>query len=374
MTASPDTLSQPSQPSYQAPWGLRSGLAMTVYTALRLSQRWEHYTQETAPSYQDHIFTGAQSVPIFGQYSLPPIAQPDQKTKSKIKGTIVATYGITGNLDNQWFLKILRRKAIDRNYAVVLFDWRAHGKTAQLSPVLTSDGLFEGQDFVEIAKQAKALGCPPPYWFMGYSLGGQLALWGIKAGQDDPDFAPDFAGGAVICPSLDSERSLTTLVSTPIGRYLERVITKQLRTLAHELLAYHPTEFDPAAIDRAKSIWTFDEQLVIGRLGFATVSDYYTASNALTILPHLTKPTQILYAADDPLFDPAIIPELQAIAHKNAALHLQLTAQGGHVGYLSNKACQRAFGDRDPWWAWNRILENCDAAIPPKQPELVELR
>jgi len=48
-------------------------------------------------------------------------------------------------------LRILGRKAFAQGYAVVLFDWRAHGKTALLSPSLTSDGLYEGEDFVRIA-------------------------------------------------------------------------------------------------------------------------------------------------------------------------------------------------------------------------------
>ncbi len=77
--------------------------------------------------------------------------------------------GFTGVLDNQWFLRLLGRKAFARGYAVVLFDWRAHGKTAELSPTLTSDGLYEREDFVRIAA-AKAMGCPP-------HSGLQASLW-----------------------------------------------------------------------------------------------------------------------------------------------------------------------------------------------------
>ena len=29
----------------------------------------------------------------------------------------------------------------------------------------------------------------------------------------------------------------------------------------------------------------------------------------------------------------------------------------GHVGYLISKKCQHEYGDRDQWWAWNRIFE-----------------
>jgi predicted alpha/beta-fold hydrolase len=339
---------------YEPPWGLHNGLAMTLYTALRASQRWQALTHEPEPEYEAKILTGADRVPIFAKIAIP----------QNPKGTIVGTYGITGSLENQWFLSILGRKAFAQGYAVVLFDWRAHGKTAELSPTLTSDGLYEGKDFVHLAAQAKAIGCPAPFWFTGYSLGGQLALWAVKAAQTIPDWGAELTidpaeigGGAVICPSLDSNRSLPYLENDRFGKYVEQAITKQLKILAWQSYQYHPKAFDRAAIERVHSIWSFDHELVIGRLGFATVEEYYEASSALHQLPHLTKPTLILYAADDPLFDPSIVPDLEAISAKNEAIDLVLTEHGGHVGYLSSVACQRQAKDRDPWWAWNRSLE-----------------
>jgi uncharacterized protein len=316
---------------------------MTLYAALGMSRDWEKHTIEPEPIYQEHVFTGDGGVPIFGIVAIPPQA----------KGTIVATYGITGTLENQWFLRILGRKAYAQGYAVVLFDWRAHGKTAELSPQLTSDGLHEGEDYVQIARQSLGLGCPAPMWLVGYSLGGQLALWGIKAGQD----VPEIAGCAVICPSLESDRSLTYLMAHPIGKYLERAISKELRKLAWGLHHHHPTEIDPLAIERATSIWGFDRELVIPRLGFDTVQDYYAATSPLYFLEELTKPVLIIYAADDPLFDPTLAAELRDIAHTRSNLDLLLTPHGGHVGYISSQACQRLNIDRDPWWSWNRVLE-----------------
>lgn len=339
-----------AMPPFQPPWYLSSGMVMTVYFAQVASQFWEQWTPAPEPDYQDHIFTGAQGVPIFALWTVPPRA----------RGTIIGTYGITGDLDNQWFLRILGRKAAAAGYAVVLFDWRAHGRTAVLSPTLTSDGLYEGEDFVYIAAQAKALGCPPPFWFTGYSLGGQLALWGIKAAQTaDPAIIDpaDMGGGAVICPSLDSQRSLRYLTEHPLGRYLERAIASTLKQLAWTLHHNHPGEFDPAAIERANSIWGFDQELVIDRLGFATVEEYYTASSPLPLLPRLTKPTKILYAADDPLFAPTLVQDLTSASAQNPHIDLTLTQHGGHVGYLSSAEGQAIAGDPDPWWAWNRILD-----------------
>nr|WP_317108149.1 alpha/beta fold hydrolase [Chroococcidiopsis sp. SAG 2025] len=347
---------------------------MTVYTALWASKDWEKTTSHPEPNYEAVIFHGAGEVPIFGWVAIP----------ENPKATIVGTYGITGTLENQWFLRLLGRKAFAQGYAVVLFDWRAHGKTAQLSPTLTSDGLYEGEDFVCIAAQAKAMGCPAPFWFTGFSLGGQLALWGVKAAQTwgisdqlpvtsdqlpisarlpTPDslLPQDIAGAAVICPSLDSNRSLSYLVKHPLGRKLEQTIAKQLKKLAWQIYEAHPGAIDAAAIEKTNSIWGFDNELVIEKLGFPSVEAYYEASSGLHILPQLQKPTLIIYAANDPMFDPAIVPDLQAACDRNPQLDLLLTRYGGHVNYMSDRACQQRFADPDPWWAWNRVLEWIDS-------------
>ncbi|MBD2728260.1 alpha/beta fold hydrolase [Nostoc sp. FACHB-892] len=341
-------------PPYNPSWFLQNGVIMTVYTALWGKRYWESTTLLPEPSYHEKIFIGGQGVPIFGLVAIPENAH----------STIIGTYGITGELETEWFLRVLGRKAYAQGYAVVLFDWRAHGKTAELSPTLTSDGLYEGEDFVRIAAAAKAMGCPGKFWFTGYSLGGQLALWAVKvAGEVIGEYEDlglensDIGGGMVICPSLDSERSLSYLVTKPFGRYLEAGIAQNLKKLAWRIHDAHPGSIDPAAIERANSIWGFDNELVINRLGFPSVEAYYQASSALQILPQISKPTLILYAADDPLFDPAIIPELEEACDRNSAIDLLLTQYGGHVGYLSSKNCQRQVQDSDPWWAWNRVLQ-----------------
>ncbi len=331
---------------------------MTLYIALWAGRNWDASLTEPEPPYREHVFQGAEAVPIFGISAVPPNA----------KGTIIGTYGITGTLDNQWYLRLLGRKAYAQGYAVVLFDWRGHGKTAELSPTLTSDGLLEGKDFVHIAAQARTHGCPAPFWFTGYSLGGQLALWGIDAAQTVANWGPElrfqsseFAGGAVICPNLEANRSFAYLVKSPLGKYLEKAIAKSLKQLAWQIHQAHPSALDPVAIERVNRLWDFDHELVIKQLGFRSVKEYYAVTSPLYFLPKLEKPTLIIYAADDPMFDPTLVPELQRICSKNPSLNLLLTEQGGHVGYLSSRKGQRISEDDDCWWAWNRVLDWIDS-------------
>lgn len=349
------------KPSFLPPLPLRSGLAMTLFNVFVANDRWLKTAVSYEPTYTAQVMRGADGVPLHTWRSPIP---------TETKGTLIATYGITGSLENQGFLRQWGRWAYERGYGVLLFDWRAHGKTAALSPTLTSDGLYEGEDFVHLAAQAKALGYAPPFWFGGYSLGGQLALWGIYKGDSADqwgsfeDFGPaDIGGGMAICPSLESERSLRYLTAHPLGRYVEKAIANNLKKLAWELHHYHPDAFDPAAIERADSIWGFDEELVINPLGFASVSDYYAASSALPLLPQLSKPTFLLYAADDPLFDPTLVPELQALANRLPSSHplqLHLTRFGGHVGYIAYRPCQRQHQDPDELWAIHRSLDWLD--------------
>lgn len=336
---------------YQPPLLLKNGFLNTVYTALFSANNWQKTLVYTEPKYQEIIFQGASNIPIFAKAATP----------THPKGTIIGTYGITGTLENQWLLKILACQAFANHYAVIFFDWRAHGETAKLSSTLTSDGIYEGKDFIYIASQAKKMGFPTPFWLTGYSLGGQLALWGIKEAQtieNELELSDsDIGGCAVICPSLDSNRSLDYLVQNKFGRYIEKSITKGLQKLAWELYSYYPNEIDPEAIKRANSIRGFDHELVIKRLGFSTTEEYYHASSPLPFLPHLKKPILILYAIDDPMFDPSIITDLKLACQNNPQINLLLTQYGGHVGYISSAACQQKLNDSNPWWAWNRILE-----------------
>ncbi|MCH9054347.1 alpha/beta fold hydrolase [Synechococcus sp. PCC 6716] len=327
--------------AYWPPLGLRSPIAHTIFTA---------YGQRYGCPYrwhpqQEHLFAGAQGVPLYGQGCRVPHA----------RGTLIATYGITGDLTNQWYLHTLAHWGQQRQFDVVLFDWRAHGRSGHLSPTLTSDGLYEGKDLCLIAQQCNELGYTAPYWLVGYSLGGQLALWGAWFAQGTNNDL--IAGAAVMCPNLDSNRSLAHLGQTFWGRQFERAISRELQRLAQQLHAAHPTSIDLAAIAGINTIAGFDRTLVIERLGFPSVEAYYHASSPLHFLPQLRLPTWILYAADDPLFDPALVPELVAIADRNPALEVVLCEYGGHVGFVSAPTCQRLWGDPDYCWGIHRLLD-----------------
>jgi len=104
---------------------------------------------------------------------------------------------------------ILARKAYSQGWAVLIYDWRGHGKIAELSPVPSADGWREGENQLKMAAEMVAMGCPDVVALAGLSLGGQLTLWGLKAAIAQN--CSLVKCGAVLCPNLESNHSLDYL-------------------------------------------------------------------------------------------------------------------------------------------------------------------
>ncbi|WP_017303413.1 YheT family hydrolase [Spirulina subsalsa] len=340
--------------NYQVPWYLRQGLVHTLWASKRYGKRWEEQGEQAAwlrrfppMIWREKVFTGADDVPLWGVWSCPPRA----------KGTLIITYGITGTVEQAWYAQTLARKAYEQGWAVLLYDWRFHGKTAELSGVPCSDGWREGWDQVRLAEQLVELGCPPFVGLVGFSLGGQLALWGLKAAEWEKSRLIGF--GAVLCPALESNRSLTWLQTTWVGRRIERVLTEELRAFVAQQCGFHgrggaslPEHLSPDVVNRIDSIMGFDREIVINYYGFPSVRDYYEQTSGLYLLDQIRQPYLVIYAADDPMFEPDLVPEIEARMAGHPDGTLLLTTHGGHLGHLTDPTPQE-----DEFWGLNRLLE-----------------
>ena len=336
--------------TYQAPWYLSNGLVQTITTSFWYGTTWGWWGEKVpwlshlpVIPWQEKVFTGADGVPIWGMWSCP----------NNAKATLIITYGITGQARTAWYAHILARKAYKQGWAVLIYDWRGHGKTAELSPVPSSDGWREGEDQLKMAAELVAMGCPDYVALAGLSLGGQLTLWGLKAAAEKN--CPLVQCGAVLCPNLESNRSLDYLLSTTAGRAIEQTLAKQLREEALKRLERFPDAVKPSAVDQVNSIRTFDEYMVIDYYGFRSVAEYYQKTSGLYLLDTINLPYLVVYAADDPLFDPDLVQELQQKVSCNPCSHLILTSQGGHVSHISTPTAEE-----DEFWGLNRLLEFCE--------------
>lgn len=341
---------------YQPPVYLTNGLLQTVITDAWYGKTWKRWGDKVSwlnhlppIPWQEHIFTGADGVPLWGLWSCPNYA----------KGTLILNTGITGEVKNAWYAHILARKAYKHNFAVLLYDWRGHGRTAELSPIPSSYGWREGADQVELAQQLVKMGCPEQVALVGFSLGGQLALWGLKAAIEQN--CRFIKGASVLSPHLESNRSLAHLRRTVAGKAIERVFVKNFRTLAAKRQLLFPETMKPGALKRINSIDSFDQEMVIDYYGFASVAEYYEKTSALYFLDKLTRPYFMLYSQDDPMFEPGLVADLKERVARNPQAYLLMTKHGGHTAHISKN-----IDLSDKFWGMNRLLEFCQKLLNEK--------
>src|SRR5262249_34718436 len=112
---------------------------------------------------------------------------------------------------------------------------------------------------------------------------------------------------------------------------------RTLREKARAKLAVYPGLFDANRLQRAESIFEFDDAVTAPVHGFADAHDYYARSSSLAWLPSIRRPTFLLSAVDDPFLPSSVLDDVQGAARDNPSLHLDFTPHGGHVGFVAGR-------------------------------------
>jgi len=196
--------------------------------------------------------------------------------------------------------------------------------------------------------------CAPlaPLAAVGFSLGGNVLLkWlGEKGG------ALDLLAAAAVSVPLQLDRCADRLDRGFSKLYRDRLL-RELKDYIHHKRA-HLQRLGEAGerekLDRLgdlsgiRSFWEYDDRVVARLYGFRDAEDYYRQSSSRQYLQSIQVPTLIVQAWDDPFTTPEILP---AEAELSSHVRLEITAGGGHVGFVAGSPA----GPR--YWLEQRIPE-----------------
>ena len=84
------------------------------------------------------------------------------------------------------------------------------------------------------------------------------------------------------------------------------------------------------ALARVRNLEEFDDLYTAPVHGFANAQDYWTRASAKPWLKHITVPTLVLNARNDPFQPAAVLPQAHEVS---AAVRLEQPEDGGHVGF-----------------------------------------
>ena len=167
----------------------------------------------------------------------------------------------------------------------------------------------------------------------GVSLGGNVLLKYL--GERGDAVPAQVRGAAAMSVPFDLARGCRH-ISRGFSKVYERHFLKTLRAKARAKMARYPDLIpDPAALERARTLWEFDDIVTAPVHGFDSAEDYYHKSSSIRFLQGIRVPTLLLSAEDDPFLPPEVLSEVREIARTVPALEVEFVKRGGHVGFVS---------------------------------------
>jgi predicted alpha/beta-fold hydrolase len=240
-------------------------------------------------------------------------------------------HGLEGTIRSHYLLGVLARARRMGWAADALIFRSCNGETTRARRFYHSG---ETSDLDFVVERLVREHPEEPLVLAGFSLGGNVLLkWLGERG----DRAPSQVRGAVaVSVPFDLERG-SRFIERGFGRVYTRHFLRTLRAKAQAKLAHEPDLFDPSALERARTLYDFDDVVTAPVHGFADAHDYYTRSSSLGFLSAIRHPTLLLSARDDPFLPAAVLDEVERIAATNAYLTTEFHARGGHVGFISGR-------------------------------------
>lgn len=170
-------------------------------------------------------------------------------------------------------------------------------------------------------------------YYIGYSLGGNILL---KYLGDEKHTKPgNFKAGVAISAPVDLPSCVVEIHRKRNrlyhNRFLKTLVEKV--TLKSQLM---PDKLDASALKNIKTLTDFDRHYTAPLHDFTSAEDYYEKASSKPYLPHISIPTLLLQAQDDPMLGVHCFPFKEA--EESEHLHLLVTRYGGHVAFTQPRS------------------------------------
>jgi len=267
-------------------------------------------------------------------------------------GRLLVLHGLEGTIRSHYLRGLLAR-AHERGWAADALIFRTCNGEMTRTRRLYHSG--ETTDLDSVVRRLLQEHGSQPLALAGFSLGGNVLLKWL--GEHGANLPQQVRAAAAVSVPFDLERG-ARFIERGFARVYTRHFLRTLRAKARIKLERDPGLFDADALERARTLFDFDDAVTAPVHGFADASDYYRRSSSLGFLSAIRRPTLLLSAYDDPFLPPAVLQEVERLARENVHLRVEFHRRGGHVGFISGRA---------PWapryYAEERVLEFLEASV-----------
>lgn len=164
---------------------------------------------------------------------------------------------------------------------------------------------------------------------VGFSMGGNQTL---KYLGEEPDKVPRQVKKAVVFSVPCDLASSAHLLARPVNRIYMYYFMKGLKAKIRIKARQYPDSIDTSALAGMISFLPFDDTYTAPIHGFQDAADYYSRCSSKQFLRTIRVQTLLVQSADDPFLPASCYPGQEA--QENPHLFLEITAHGGHVGFI----------------------------------------
>jgi len=304
---------------FQPAWLLRNAHLQSMITGLGLRRALIRLRPNPMVSQsREYLLDCGEGVRLQGFHT----PQPDGVSP---RGLVVMLHGWEGSSRSNYILSAGAR-LFDSGFNVFRLNFRDHGDTHRLNPGVfhscRPDEVLTALGDMQARIHASAWGVA------GFSLGGNFAL---RVALKGPARGLAVARSVAICPVLDPDHVLKLMESGPT--FYESYYNRKWASSLRKKQEFFPDRYDYEGWFKQPSMRERTRFLATRYYGFDSLEDYFQGySVAGQRLAELTIPSSILMAADDPVVPVGDIDSLP----ENPRLEVEVTAHGGHCGYLKN--------------------------------------
>jgi len=194
-----------------------------------------------------------------------------------------------------------------------------------------------------------------PFLLTGVSLGGNVLLKWL--GEKGAAVDGAVRGAATVSVPFDLEAGARRISEGPFRIY-DRSFLSSLRNKALAKLERIPDLLQREQLERARTVFEFDDCVTAPVHGFRDAIDYYSQSSSLGFLTRIRVPTLLLSASDDPFLPREVLGRVRTETDRNSKITAEFHDHGGHVGFVEG-----AWPWHPRYFAERRVFEFFDHTI-----------
>lgn len=276
--------------------------------------------------------------------------------EDETKPLVILLHGLAGS-SRSGYIAGLQHSLPSQGFASVALNFR--GCSGEMNRLARCYHSGETEDIGFLHRELRRRFPRRPLAAIGFSLGGNVLLKWLGEQGTDADL---FAAAAVSVPLVLSECAdkLDRGFSRIYRDYLLRELKQYMRIKQRHLLVIGRDDQAERIrqlgdLQPIRSFWQYDDRVVARLHGFADAADYYRRSSSRQFLPLIRVPTLLLQAKDDPFMTERVLPSPTELS---AAVHLEISNGGGHVGFVGGS------GFRPAYWLEAKIGGFLQAQLP----------